>query len=131
MTAESEGRPRRWLWLWVACYVVLISAIVDSLFYAKRYMLAEFSNGTIVRDWKTWRDDLRQHEENLGPIDRRVPTSVEPPALVLMRHYFGVSLAGAVVFTTVLYWIVAWLVTGAMSTPPGLKSNEPRTAHHR
>jgi hypothetical protein len=131
MATASEARPRRWVWLWATCYMVLIGTIVGSLFYAKRRMLAEFSNGTIVRDWQTWRDDVQQHEETLGPIERRVPTSVEPPALVLMRDYFGVSLAGAVVFTTLLYWIVVWLVTGAISTAPGLMSNEPRTARHR
>jgi hypothetical protein len=43
-----------------------------------------------------------------------VPQSGEPPALVLMRDYFSVSLIGALVFSTALYWVIAWLVTGIM-----------------
>jgi hypothetical protein len=46
-----------------------------------------------------------------------VPNSAEPPALVLMRDYFVVSLAGAILFSTVLYWITAWFVTGILRTP--------------
>ena len=49
-----------------------------------------------------------------GPVRRRVPKSTEPPALVLMRDYFGVSLIGAVLFTTVLYWVIAWFVMGIL-----------------
>jgi hypothetical protein len=43
-----------------------------------------------------------------------VPKSTEPPALVLMRDYFIVSLVGAILFTTVLYWVIAWFVMGIL-----------------
>jgi hypothetical protein len=41
---------------------------------------------------------------------------MEPPALVLMRDYFEVSLAGALVFSSILFWVVAWFVTGILSS---------------
>jgi len=33
-----------------------------------------------------------------------------------MRDYFGVAMVGAVVFVSVLYWVMAWLLCG-MLTP--------------
>jgi hypothetical protein len=45
-----------------------------------------------------------------------VPKSTEPPALVLTRDYFSVSLGGAVLFSSLLYWVIAWFVTGIVSS---------------
>jgi hypothetical protein len=132
MATASEERPRRWVWLWAACYVVLIGTIVWSLFYARRSALAESGDATIVRDWQVFREDIKQQQaEHPGPVERRVPKSLEPPALVLMRDYFGVSLGGAVVFTSVLYWVIAWLVMGAMATGPVVSSNDPIATRRR
>jgi hypothetical protein len=36
-----------------------------------------------------------------------------------MRDYFGVSLAGAILFATVLYWVIAWFVAGILKEPQG------------
>jgi hypothetical protein len=70
-----------------------------------------------VEQWQEWREDVRQQQTKPGPVHRRVPKSFEPPALVLMRDYFGVSLFGAIMFTTVLYWVIAWFVTGMLRRP--------------
>jgi hypothetical protein len=43
-----------------------------------------------------------------------VPKSDEPPALVLMRDYFTVLMFGAILFSSMLYWIMAWFVTGIL-----------------
>ena len=40
----------------------------------------------------------------------------EPPALVLMRDYFVVSLVGATLFSSMLYWVMGWFVTGALKS---------------
>jgi hypothetical protein len=31
-----------------------------------------------------------------------------------MRDYFGESLVGAVLFTSVLYWVIAWFIMGML-----------------
>jgi hypothetical protein len=118
MTAANKMRSRRWLWLWTVCYLVLAGAIVGSLFYARERVRDESRDGALVSNWQAWRQDVEKHEERLGPVERRVPKSAEPPALVLMRDYFGVCLGGAIVFSTVLYWVIAWLVTGAVVSAP-------------
>ena len=52
-----------------------------------------------------------------SPVQRRVPKSNEPPALVMMRDHFAVSLFAAVLFSTMLYWVLAWFVMGVNQPP--------------
>jgi hypothetical protein len=121
MSVASVERPGRLVLVWLACYVVLLGAIVWSLFYARRWALAEMARPDAVGQWQAFREDEKQQAEHPGPVQRRVPKSVEPPALVLMRDYFRVSIAGAVLFSSVLYWIMAWFVTGALGSSSGGK----------
>lgn len=99
---------------WLVGYVVLVAAIVGSMVWERHAVLTDLSTPDSLADWEAWRQDVRQQQANPGPVKRRVPKSDEPPALILMRDYFVVSLAGAIFFTSMLYWIMAWLVTGAV-----------------
>jgi hypothetical protein len=117
MDTASE-RGRRWIWLWGVCYLALVCAILALLLYARRRTLAELASADSVKQWQAWREDVKHQDADLGPVQRRVPKSAEPPALVLMRDYFGVCLAGALLFSTVLYWVIAWLVVGALTPSP-------------
>jgi hypothetical protein len=127
----SERQPRKWLWLCVACYFLLLTTVVFSLFDARKSALQRLSNDKTVSDWQLYREDVRQHQSNGAVVERRVPKSAEPPALVLLRDYFAVTLGGAVLFSTVLFWVMAWLLLGAMRAPraslPAKVGNIPRT----
>lgn len=103
------------IWLWSAGYVALLVAVVCSLFAARRWALADLATPQSIDDWQKWREDVRQQQDEPGPVRHRVPKSEEPPALVLMRDYFAVSLTGAIVFSSVLYWVIAWLVSGMVA----------------
>ena len=98
----------------IAGYVLLLVAIVWSLMAARKWALAELATPESIRQWEAWREDVRQQDEQPGPVRRRVPKSAEPPALVLMRDYFAVSLVGAVLFMTLLYWVIAWFAYGIL-----------------
>lgn len=97
--------------LWGTCYVAMVVAVVWSLFSAQRWAVAELSTTEAMAEWQTWREDVEQRQ------DRRVPKSDEPPGLVLMRDYFAVCLVGSLLFTSILYWIIAWFVTGMLRAP--------------
>jgi hypothetical protein len=92
--------------------MLVIGAVILSLTSARQWALAELATPESIEDWQAWREDVHEQQTQPGPVQRRVPKSSEPPALVLMRDYFAVSLAGAIIFTTVLYWVIAWFVTG-------------------
>src|SRR5687767_1371 len=110
-----RGRTRIWLWLWGSGYVLLLAAVVWELIAARNWSLTEMATPKSVREWQAWREDVRQQQSRPGPVARSVPKSDMPPALVLMRDYFAVSLIGAIVFSSVLYWVIAWFINGILS----------------
>jgi hypothetical protein len=103
----------------VGAYAILMSIVVWSLMSARSWALAEMDTPQSIEQWREWREDVRDHPSELGPVQRRVPKSTEPPALVLMRDYFAVSLVGAVLFTTVLYCVIVWFVIGMLRQTDG------------
>jgi hypothetical protein len=104
------------LFVFIAGYIILIGAVVWSLVAARKWALTELATPESMREWEIWREDERKQDEQAGPVRRRVPKSAEPPALVLMRDYFPVSLIGAVVFMSLLYWVIAWFVQGILQS---------------
>jgi hypothetical protein len=109
------GRPEQSRRLILGCifgYCALMTVVVVAMVLARERALTQLSTPKSTADWEHWRDDVRQQQIEPGPVRRSVPKSSEPPALVLMRDYFAVSLIGAVVFSTALYWVMAWFVTG-------------------
>jgi hypothetical protein len=116
----------RWLVILIGGQAVIFGIVVWSLFAARRWALTELSTPKAIGQWETWREDVRQQATRPGPVRRRVPNSAEPPALVLMRDYFAVSLVGSILFTTLLYWVIAWFMSGIMRPVVG-KTIEPNS----
>jgi hypothetical protein len=112
----SPPKSRHWLIYAGACYVAMIAAISWALLSARHWALAELATPQSTAEWEAWRADVRAQQDDASPVRRAVPKSAEPPELVLMRDYFGVSIGGAILFSTVLFWICAWLLHG-MLTP--------------
>jgi hypothetical protein len=109
---EVDG-SRRWL-PWLVAYALVLFAVVVAMFKARDWILEELATSKSLADWQTWRDDVRKQQDQPGPVQRRVPKSSEPPALVMMRDHFAVSLFGAVLFSTMLYWVFAWFTMGVL-----------------
>ncbi len=114
---SASGRFGRWLWLWGVGYTALMVAVVWSLFSARDWAQAELTKPESTAAWEAWREDVRADQGRPVPVQRRIPKSAEPPALVLTRDYFGASLGGAVIFSSLLYWVIAWFITGILTTP--------------
>jgi hypothetical protein len=104
----------RWAW-WSVGYALLIVVIVMAMFKSRNWALAQLSTPESIADWQAWRDDVAQQRAP-GPVQRQAPKSIEPPALVLMRDHFTVSMAGAIVLSSAFYWVLAWFVMGVMTT---------------
>ena len=116
MTADRQSTRKRWLKICGFAYVVFLGGVVGSMFAIRGWVLAEMSSTESAAQWEAWREDVIAEQTQPAPVQRRVPQSTEPPALVLMRDYFGVSLAGVVLFSTLLFWVIAWFAAGALSS---------------
>jgi hypothetical protein len=113
----SEMRPNRIPLAWLLGYVVVIACVLGGLIYARQLALSTYGSQVAQEEWDAWRDDAKKMASSDGPVRRRMPKSVEPPALVLMRDYFLVCMTIALVLCTVLYGTIVLLVRGIAGTP--------------
>jgi hypothetical protein len=113
---ERVRNVRRWI-PWLIAYALLVVGVVFAMQKARAWALAELSTPESIAEWQTWREDVRRQQDQPGPVARQVPKSAEPPALVLLRDNFAVSLAGALVFSSALYWVLVWFVMGILKQP--------------
>jgi hypothetical protein len=115
---NQRGSTARWYWASAACYAVVLAGVVWGLFAARNWALAELATPQSTAQWEAWRADVRAAQDQPTPVQRAVPKSAEPPALVLMRDYFRVALGGAILFSSVLFWICSWLLHGMLTSNP-------------
>ena len=107
---------------WLLAYVAVIALVVAGVFYGRHVALVVYGTAEAQTAWEAWRAGAQQLAEASGPVKRRVPKSVQPPALVLMRDHFAVCLGGAIVLSTVLFGTFMLLARGAMQTAGGRTS---------
>ncbi len=100
--------------LWLLAYAIFICAIIAGLLYGRRQALQIYGTAQAQAEWNTWREDASKMATGPGPVKRRPPKSAEPPALKLMRDYFAICLALAVVLSTVLFGTLMFFVRGAL-----------------
>jgi hypothetical protein len=112
---DSPQRVGRWWLWWLVGYVVLVAAVVVTMVWLRQSAVPELSSQKSISDWQAWKQaNAEEQKAHSGPVERRVPKSDEPPELVLMRDFFGVLMVGALLFSSLLYWIMAWFVTGVL-----------------
>jgi hypothetical protein len=102
----------RGLLMFAIGYIVMVIVVADLMVVARSAALSSLATPQSIAEWETWREEARERG------DRREPKSPEPPGLVLMRDYFGVCTTGALLFTSILYWLLVWFVTGMLRTRP-------------
>jgi hypothetical protein len=112
MTLRTGGV--QFAWIAIFGYIAMLVAVVWSLASARESAFRHLATQESIDDWKSWREDVRQQQSEPGPVSRRVPKSAEPPGLVLMRDYYVVCLTGGLVFTSLLYWVLAWFLRGML-----------------
>ena len=87
----------------LAVYLAFESGVMLVLWQTRQWVFEEYSTEAAQTDWNEWVDEAKRQANGDGPIRRRVPKSAQPPALVLMRDYYPTCLAGAWLFTSLLF----------------------------
>jgi hypothetical protein len=104
--SDSPANSRRILagrnLVWLTAYAIVMTAVVAAVFQVRRTTLESLDTPEARAQWQAWRESEPNQRTDL-PVRRRPPKSTEPPALVLMRDYFGVMLSAAVVFGSLLF----------------------------
>jgi hypothetical protein len=107
-------------------YLAMIALVIGGVSYMRSVATVVYGTVQAQTEWDEWREDVKEFEKQPYPVKRRVPKSVEPPALVLMRDYFGVCLAVALVLSSVLFGTFMVLVRGAMGTADRVETRSAR-----
>jgi len=102
---------------WIIAYLLMLTAVAGAVIYGRQRALEIYGSAAAQGEWDQWRADARKMAEQPSAVKRRVPQSTEPPALVLMRDYFAVCLAGAMILSTVLFGTFMVFVRGALQMP--------------
>ncbi len=104
--------------LWLLAYLVLLALVVGTMFVARERVLRTLDTPQARASWEAWREAVRQQQLEGGPVQRRVPKSPEPNLLVLMRDHYYTLLAGAVLFSSLLFFVAMVLLRGALRRGP-------------
>lgn len=106
---------------WLA--VIAIPPVV--LLQVRSGWLEALDRPALQADWDAFRRDMRAQSGRdapvTGPVQRKVPRSVEPPLKVWLREYVGLAIAAWVLFGTVLFGFFAALIAGLFA------QNQPRS----
>lgn len=98
---------------WLLAYITIMALVSGGLIYGRSQALAIYGSEIAQEEWDAWREDAKAMAQGVGPVKRREPRSVRPPALVLMQDYFVICLVGAMLLTTVLFGTFMFFVRGA------------------
>ncbi len=84
------------------------------LWTLRDHWLAELDAPAVQEQWDRFRQDMQQQSDRSGPVQHKVPKSVEPPLRVWLRDYFWLAVAAWAVLGTTLYAFLAVAVLGVV-----------------
>jgi hypothetical protein len=92
-----------------------MTLITCTLLYLRDSQSRQLSSPQAQADWQEWRERARKDSEGDGPVHRSVPSSHDPPLLVLMTDHFTVLLFFSLLFGSVLFFIAYFFVRGTIA----------------
>jgi cytochrome b len=116
-TAQAQSMRQSTAILMLAFYAALVGAVTAGMFYARDEVAPRLDTREGQQNWDVWRHEAADQAAGKGPVTRRDLKSHEPPLVVLMRDYFAVCLAGALVFASLLFAVLAFVIRGILAQP--------------
>jgi hypothetical protein len=111
---------------WGVAYAALVGATVWGLVAARHWALDTQVRQPTDEAWQKYRSDVqRQQQSGNYVVQRRVPTSPEPPLRVMLRDHFAALLVGCLVFNTIVVGFLAWTMSGALAQRRKVASQQP------
>ncbi|MFM8379218.1 MAG: hypothetical protein ACKOB1_07830 [Planctomycetia bacterium] len=115
----------------VAAVVVWLALLVGPPAYLLRFRsewLASLERPQAQAQWDEFRDAMREQSGRAGPVQRKVPKSVEPPLRVWLRDYAWLAIAAWVVLGGTLGLFTGLFAFGATAAggPASAAEDQPR-----
>jgi hypothetical protein len=112
---------------WLATLIVPPALLLQ----ARSGWLEQLERPEAQAGWDAFRRDMRRQSGRDGPVQRKVPKSVEPPARVWLRDYFQLAVMAWVLFVGVLGGFFCLLVAGmaGRGRGPSLTQQQARRQH--
>jgi hypothetical protein len=102
-----------------AVWLALLAGPPLLLLREREAWLERLERPAVRADWDAFRDDMRRQSGRdgpvPGPVQRKVPKSAEPPALVWLRDHVGLAIAAWLLFVGVLGGFFCLMVAGAVT----------------
>lgn len=105
-----------------AVWLALLVGPPVCLLYWRSAWLAALERPEAQAQWDEFRDAMRGQTGRDGPVQRKVPKSVEPPLRVWLRDYAGLAIAAWVVLGGTLGLFTGFLALGAAARGAGPSS---------
>jgi hypothetical protein len=102
---------------WTMAYVVCIAVVVGVMWRARTQTLDTLGTARAQVEWKRWRDEAERQSGGQGPVLRRPPQTVEPPALVLLRDHFATSVLGMILLSSAIFFALMTMIRGVVAGP--------------
>jgi hypothetical protein len=132
MGRQMRPRSRRLIAIVAVAWLAAVAVPPLALARWRATRLAELAVPAVQADWTTFRDAMREQSDRSGPVQRKVPKSVEPPELVWLRDYFWLAVAAWVILGGTLGGFFALIVLGVAAPEPApprpSRSNGPESA---
>ena len=110
---------------WALLYLAMLAGIYGALSNYRQYAMEQYGTDSAEQEWQTWREAAADLSDD-GPVNRRVPKSTEPPALVLMRDHFAACLGVSLLLSSCLFVWFMFTARGVMKPVdlPGEQTGE-------
>jgi len=93
--------------------------------------LPELERSEVQVAWDEFRADMRRHSDRSGPVQRKVPRSLEPPERVWLRDHARLAVVAWVALVGVLGGCLALLVFGVARGRSPSPTAAPRAGTNR
>lgn len=122
---------RRWpLRVFLLAWGLLLAVPPVALLRVRETWLEELGGQAVQENWETFRREMGEQTGVSGPVQRKVPRSVEPPLRVWLRDYVGLAITAWLVLGGTLGAFLGVMVAGA-TTPLGASgSAQPSEGDH-
>ncbi len=101
--------------VWLAGYLITMAAILYGMISLRNMQLDQNNSATTQADWQQWRNEAARQSTGKGPVQRRVPKTLDPPIMVLFSDHFSVIVIFSLLFGSAFYFMLYFFVHGTFT----------------